>query len=108
MQENNTTDILKLLGISIEDGKIELDTNKTKAFFQELQSKVESKAKEIQEGIEKGSIDLSESVGLKVQEEKIELDLNKTKTLLETIAQKAQSFIESLDKNLEEFNKPKS
>jgi hypothetical protein len=107
MQKENqeNIDILKLLGISIDDGKIELDTNKTKSFFQELQNKVESKSKEVQEGIESGKLDLSESVGLKVEDEKIELDLNKTKSLLETIAQKAQSFIEGIDKNIGEFNK---
>jgi len=101
-QENN--DILQLLGIKVEDGKIEVDTNKTKSFFESLQSKAQEQAQKIESGIKEGQLDLKESVGLKVEDQKIELDLNKTKSFFENIAQKAATFLESLNSDIQKFN----
>lgn len=104
MEEKNI-DILSLLGIKIEDGKIELDTNKTKSFFETLQKKAQEEAKKIEKGVEEGKLDLKESVGLRVEDQKIELDLNKTKDFFENLAQKAATFLETLDKEFQSFDK---
>jgi len=106
--ESNNSDLLALLGIKVEDGKIELDTNKTKAFFQTLQTSVEEQAKKIEKGIEEGNLDLTKSVGIKVEDQKIELDLNKTKGFLENLAQKAATFLEAINKDIQEFNEKES
>ena len=106
--ESNQSDLLALLGIKVEDGKIELDTNKTKAFFQTLQTSVEEQAKKIEKGIEEGSLDLTKSVGIKVEDQKIELDLKKTKSFLEEIAQKAAQFIETLNQEINKLNQKES
>ncbi len=106
--ESNQSDLLALLGIKVEDGKIELDTNKTKAFFQTLQTSVEEQAKKIEKGIEEGSLDLTKSVGIKVEDQKIELDLKKTKSFLEEIAQKAAHFIETLNQEINKLNQKES
>jgi len=108
MKEENNLDILNLLGIKVEDGKIELDTNKTKSFFETLQKKAQEQAVKIEKGIEEGSLDLTESVGIKVEDQKIELDLNKTKSFLENLAQKAATFLETINKDIQEFNKKES
>ena len=94
------TNFLDLLGIKLEDGKIEIDTNKTKGFFESLQKSVEKKA----EDISAGKVDL-ESVGVKVNDEKIEVDLNKTKSVLDDIAKKAKNFVEMLDKSFSDLSK---
>jgi uncharacterized alkaline shock family protein YloU len=104
-KESENIDLLSLLGIKIDDGKIEIDTNATKSFFESLQQKVESKASELENSIKEGKIDLKESVGVRVDDEKIEIDLNKTKSFLEEISNKAKTFIESLDSTISNITK---
>jgi len=105
--ENNQEDILKLLGIKIDDGKFELDINKTKSFFENLQTTVEQKVEDINRSIQEGKLDLKNSVGLKVQDQKIELDLNKTKNFLEELSNKAQNFVNMIDKSVSNFSSKK-
>jgi len=100
-------DLLSLLGIKIEDNKIEIDTNATKSFFEQLQEKVQKSVQEIEEGIEKGKIDLKESVGLKVEESKIEIDLEKAKSFLDEVTNKVQDLVINLDKTLNNITKNK-
>ena len=104
-KSSENIDLLTLLGIKIDDGKIEIDTNATKSFFENIQKKVEEKASDLEKGIQEGKIDLKESVGVRVDESKIEIDLNKTKSFLEEISNKAKSFIESLDKTINDITK---
>ncbi len=103
--QNSNIDFLELLGIKIDNGKIEIDTNTTKSFFEGLQKKVEAKAKELDESIQEGKIDLKESVGLKVEDSKIEIDLNRTKSFLDELSSKAKSFLESLDSTINDIAK---
>jgi len=108
-QDNNSSDskvdILSLLGIRVEDSKIEIDLNATKSFFEEIQQNIEKKAQEIQKGIEEGKLDLKDSVGVKIEEDKIELDLNKTKSFLEEISNKFKSFLDSLNLEAKDLSK---
>ena len=99
---NNTNkdDSLELLGIRIEDGKIEIDTNKTKEFFKTLENTIEQKIQNIDEGIKSGKIDLKDSVGLKIEDKKIEIDLNKTKNFFEGLTKQIQNIVSSIDKKL--------
>jgi hypothetical protein len=96
-QNDTKVDILALLGINIEDGKIEIDTNKTKNLIENLQKNIEAKSKEIEEGIKKKNLDLKDSVGVKIEEDKIELDLNKTKEFLDELSNKFKAFLGSID-----------
>jgi len=102
---NENIDLLELLGIKIDDGKIEIDTNATKSFFESLQKKVEEKAVDLEKSLQEGKVDLKESVGVRIDESKIEIDLNKTKSFLEEITNKAKTFIESLDKTIDNIAK---
>ncbi len=104
-QKEQNVDILSLLGIKIEDSKIEIDTNAAKSFFEQLQQKVQKSVQELEEGIEKGKLDLKDSVGVRVDESKIEIDLEKAKNFLEEITNKVQNLVENLDKTLEKFAK---
>ncbi len=102
---NNTNqeDILELLGIKIENGKIEIDTNKTKDFFKSLENKIEEKVQNIDENIKSGKIDLKDSVGLKIEDKKIEIDLDKTKNFFEGLTKQIQNIVNSIDKKLDNF-----
>jgi len=104
-KKSENIDLLTLLGIKIDDGKIEIDTNATKSFFENLQQKVEQKASELENSIKEGKLDLKDTVGVRVDEEKIEIDLNKTKSFLEEISNKAKTFIESLDNTINNMAK---
>ena len=101
LNQDNNIDFLHLLGISIDNGKIEIDTNRAKSFVEDLQKSIEERTKVVESSIKEGKIDLKESVGVKIEDEKIEIDLKKTKSFLEEITNKAQSFINSLGKSFE-------
>ena len=103
-QEQNL-DLLSLLGIKIEDSKIEIDTNATKSFFEGLQQKVQKSLEEIESGVKEGKIDLKESVGVKVDESKIEIDLDKAKNFLDQFTNKVQEVVTNIDKTVSEFVK---
>ena len=103
--ENENIDILAMLGIKIEDSKIEIDTNATKLFFESLQQKVQKSLEEIESGVKEGKIDLKESVGVKVDESKIEIDLDKAKNFLDQFTNKVQEVVTNIDKTVSEFVK---
>jgi len=105
--KSSNIDFLELLGIKIGDGKIEIDTNATKSFFDSVQKKVEDKAKDIENGIKEGKVDLKESVGVKVDSDKIEIDLNKTKSFLDEISNRVKSFVDSIDSTISNISKDK-
>jgi hydroxylamine reductase (hybrid-cluster protein) len=98
-------DFMELLGIKIDDGKIEIDTNTTKSFFESLQKKVQEKANDIEDSIKNKNLNLKDSVGVKIEENKIELDLNKTKSFLNDLSDKVKSFVDSIDSTIEDIAK---
>lgn len=106
-KEEENIDILSLLGIKVDNGKIEIDTNATKSFFENLQNRVKSTLTQIEEEVKEGKIDLKDSVGIRVDESKVEIDLNKAKNFLNELANKVQKTIESVDKTIKNLD-PKS
>ena len=113
--EDKKDNILSILGINIANEKIDIDLNKTKSFFKNLQSTLESKSEDISQNIKDGKVDLQESIGVKVDNEHISLDLNKTKSFFENLTTKVESFVKDLDSTFSEFknskdsdNKPES
>ena len=104
--------ILSLLGINIEDEKIDIDLSRTKSFFESLQSTLEKKSEDLSKSIKEGKVDLEDNVGIKVDDEHISLDLKKTKSFFENLTNKVESFVKDLDTTFSEFqdnkdNKPK-
>lgn len=93
MEDKN---ILSLLGINIENQKIDIDLNQTKNFFENLQKSIEEKSKQIDQNIKDGKVDLEE-VGLKVDKEHISIDLKQTKNFFENLTEKLDGFVKELD-----------
>ena len=101
--ENKKENILSMLGIDIADEKIDIDLNKTKSFFESLQSTLEKKSEDLSQNIKDGKVDLQDSVGIKVDDEHISLDLKKTKSFFENLTNKVESFVKDLDSTFSEF-----
>jgi len=98
--ESKNSDILSLLGIKIENQKIDIDLNKTKNVFENLQKTLEKKSEELNNSIKEGKVNLEDSVGLKVDNEHISLDLNKTKNFFENLTKTVDNFSKELDSSI--------
>jgi len=91
------------IGITTEEGKIIIDTNKTKGFFKDLSHKMKIKIDKMHEDMEKGFIKHDEA-GIEMDETHINIDLNKTKSFLETWGKKMQEFVKEFDDIAKEFD----
>ena len=87
---------LNQMGIHMEKDSITIDTNKTKAFFNDLSKKLEVQMKKISDDLEKGIIETKDA-GIEINEKHIHIDLNKTQNMLEDWGKKIQVFVEEFD-----------
>jgi len=78
-------DLLKELGIELENKKVTIDFNKTSNFMKKMEIEMHGKADEIQHKIEKADINFSRDMGINISDEKFEIDLNKTKNMFQQI-----------------------
>ncbi len=93
--EEKTTK-LNRIGITIDNGIITIDTNKTKDFLGNLNDKMKSQIKKISDDLKKGIIDTKEA-GIQINEKNIHIDLNKTKNLLDVWSKKIETFTKAFD-----------
>jgi len=96
----------KLAKVGIEttpDGKIIIDTNRTKTYFRKLAEVMKKKMEKFSKEMEKGIIEEKEA-GIEVSETHIEIDLNKTQTFLEKWSRKMEEFAKEFDKIANEIN----
>jgi len=86
------------LGITTTpDGKIIIDTNKTKSYLEQLAKQMKAKADELAKEMQQGAIEEKE-VGIEVNQTKIVIDLNKTQNFMEKWTQKMQGFVKDMEK----------
>lgn len=102
-QQNTKNEKLSKVGITIEENKITIDTNKTKDFFQSIGKKFGEKLKKITQDLEKGMVN-EKDAGVKIDETHINIDLNKTKDFLESWGQKMQGFVKEFDTMAKEID----
>jgi hypothetical protein len=95
-QEKKQNPKLNNMGISVEDGTITIDTNKTKDFFNALGKKMDIQMKKMAEDMEKGIIENKEA-GVEINEQHIHIDLNKTHDLLMNWGKQIQVFVQEFD-----------
>lgn len=100
-QKNNK---LFQIGITSEDGRIIIDTNKTKGFFKEMAAKMTHKMEKLSKDLEEGMIN-DKNTGIEVDETHINIDLNKTKSFLDNWGRKMQGFVKEFDDIAKEINK---
>jgi uncharacterized lipoprotein YehR (DUF1307 family) len=91
------------IGVTSKDGKITIDTNKTKSYFKDLAHQMKTKMDKMSKDLEKGIVK-NEEAGIEMDETHINIDLNKTKTFLDTWGKKMQGFVKEFDDIAKEFN----
>jgi len=91
------------IGITSENGKIIIDTNKTKSYFKELAQQMKTKMDKMSKDLEKGIVKNKEA-GIEMDETHINIDLNKTKSFLDTWGKKIQGFVKEFDDIAKEFD----
>jgi len=94
---------LSKLGVTIEENKITLDTDKTKDFFESFAKELSMKLKKVTEELQDGSL-IEKDAGIKFDESHINIDLNKTKDFLNEWGKKMQGFIKEFDDIAQELN----
>ncbi len=104
MAEENK-DLFEKMGVEVGDGKLNIDINKTKEFFNALKETFEGTAKNIQKDLSEGKVDMAENVGIKIDKENINIDLEKTKSFIEDFGKKIEGFIAEIEKSVENINK---
>ena len=94
------------IGITSENGKIIIDTNKTKSYFKDLAHQMKTKMDKMSKDLEKGIVK-NEEAGIEMDETHINIDLNKTKHFLDTWAKKMQGFVKEFDNIAKDFKTTK-
>jgi hypothetical protein len=92
-EDEKKNEKLHHLGIHMENGTITIDTNKTKNFFSDLNTKMVTQIQKINEDMENGVIDAKE-VGVEIDEKHIHIDINKTQNAFQSWVQKMQMLAE--------------
>ena len=86
---------LSSAGISMQDGKITIDTDKTKEFISDLSKRVSKQVEQVSQDLKEGLVESKTAVELK--EEYISIDLNKTKAMLNEWENKIETFVNEID-----------
>ena len=97
--------LISKMGIEFENNKLNVDFNKTRDFFGNLQKQLEERADQIQKDISEGSVDMSEKVGVKVDKDHINVDLNKSKEFVNDLGKKIEGFLAEIDKVVSDIKK---
>ena len=105
MTEQNNNDLFEKMGVEIGDGKLNIDLNQTKDFFNALRETFENTAQNLQKDLSEGKVDMAENVGIKIDKENINIDLEKTKIFVEGFGKKIENFLAELEKSVEDINK---
>ena len=101
LQKNNK---LGHMGISTDEGKLIIDTHKTKDFLQQMAEKMKDHADKLSKDFEKGVIDDKEA-GIEMNQTHINIDLDKTKSFLENWEKTLESYAKEFNKMTQEYSK---
>lgn len=85
--------LMNNLGVSMDDGKLIIDTNKTKNFFSDIGKKLSTADKELKEG----NLTITKEAGVEITKESMSIDFNKTETFLESFGKKIEIFSKEFD-----------
>ena len=90
--------------ITTPDGKIIIDTDKTKSYLEQFAKTVKEKTDRLTADIHRGVVEEKEA-GIEINETHIHIDLNKTKNFLEHWAKRMAEFAKEFDTIAQELNK---
>ena len=104
MAMQNDNNLFSKLGVNVGDGKLNIDLNQTREFFDALKKTFESTASNLQQDLSEGKVDMAENIGIKIDKENINIDLEKTKSFIEGFGQKIESFLAELEKSVQDIS----
>jgi len=91
------------MGFSTQEGKIIIDTNKTKHFFNAFANKIKEKMNKIHKDLDEGMMK-SSNAGIEIDKKHINIDLNKTKSFLEQWSKKMKVYAKEFNDIAKEFD----
>lgn len=100
-------ELFEKMGVEVGEGKLNIDLNQTRDFFNTLKETFESTAQNLQKDLSEGKVDMAENVGIKIDKEHINIDLEKTKSFVESFGQKIENFLAELEKSVEDIEAKK-
>ncbi len=97
------TDLMKKMGLQVEKGRIILDTEKSKKFFEALGRQLREG---LEEGVEKAKqhAPQEEDLGIHIQKNRIEIDVNKTKAFLKGWVKMMEVLGKEINRSLQPLN----
>ncbi len=103
-EERTKDDKLSHLGITTKNGTLSINTNQTKAYFQDIADNIHNKVNKYKEDMKKGIINEKEA-GIEMNKTHINLDLNKTKSFLNHWGKKLDVYFKEFDNLTKEIEK---
>lgn len=97
-QKTAEPSMMNKMGVSMEDGKLIIDTNKTKKFFTVFQEKMDNTSREIDRELREGNLTVTVPAGIEVTSKKVSIDLNKSESFFKSWGEKMESFAKEFDK----------
>lgn len=86
--------MMNKMGVTMEEGKLVIDTNKAKEFFWTLQKNLDGIDRELQEG----NLTAMKPVGVEVTRDKVSIDLNRTRGFFDSWGKQMEVFAIEFDK----------
>ena len=93
------------LGISVDDGKIIIDTKQTRDFFHGIGQKLKKGMNNIKEDLKKKEVGSSSETGIVVTKTSMHIDLNRTKNFIEKWIKSMESVIQEVDRTMSDIEK---
>ena len=86
--------MMNKMGVTMQEGKLIIDTNKAKEFFWTLQKNLDG----IDRGLQEGNLTAMKPAGVEVTQDKLSIDLNKSRSFFENWGKKMEVFAKEFDK----------
>jgi len=93
------------LGITVDDGKIIIDTRQTKRFLHGIGKKMKKSFDKIEATLQKEKIDSPDETGIIITDTKMQIDLNKTRNFMEKWIRSIESVVNELNKTMGEIKR---
>ncbi len=93
------------LGITVDDGKIIIDTKQTKDFLRDIGEKMKKSFQKIETTLQKEKIQSPDETGIIITDTKMQIDLNKTRNFMEKWMRSMESVVQELNKTMGEIQR---
>ncbi len=95
----------RALGITVDDGKIIIDTKQTKTFLHSIGEKMQKSFDKIEATLKREKIDSPDETGIIITDTKMQIDLNKTRNFMERWMKSMESVVNELNKTMGEIKR---